>query len=344
MHCHRFGTLVLAAAVLVLAPSATAQPAPTASAAAASPTQKADDLYRKARAHIAANEWPQAFALLWDAYQLKKSHDIVSNLGHAELRLGKYPAAAQHLAQGLALLPANGQDDARKRIADLLAEAKKEVGTLKLTVSPPNALVNVGGQRVDPESVNGEIYVEAGEMRVEAGGLEDYEGVARSVKVAKGQVVDVALALTPRGQGVPSATATGTGVPTAPGPNKAVVIAGGAIAGAAIIAGAVMYGAATGMQGALQKDAPKNPDGSLTCVANPPAGTAIPTCDDLRDRGRAANALGQAGVGLLIGGGAVAIGTLLYGLWPRSASKTPAAGLVPVATPHGAGFVVTGSF
>lgn len=342
MHRHRFRILVLVTA-LGFAPSATAQPTPAASASASpTPTEKADDLYRRARAHIDAKEWPQAFVLLWEAYQLKKSHDIVSNLGHAELRLGKYPAAATHLAQGLALLPANGQDAARERISELLAEAKEEVGTLKLVITPPDALVNVGGQRIEPPIVNGEVYVEPGEMRVEVGGVEGYDGLGRSVKVAKGQVVELALALPVRAQGVPTASATSG--PAAAEPQLALVVAGGAVAGAALIAGGVMLGVGTGMQGDLQKDAPKNPDGTLTCVANPPPGGSIPACDDFRDRMRRTNAVGQAGVGLLIGGGAMAIGTLLYGLWPRSPSKAPAARLVPVATPHGAGFVMTGSF
>lgn len=336
-------------------PASTSAPG-ASSAAPAGPAQaaldKADELYRKGNAAVAAKDWPRAFEHFLNAFQLKKSYDIEGNLGAAELKLGKYRDAAEHLLHSLTLFPVNGKEENKRRTEELLADAKKEVGILKLTISPPFALVNVGGRALKPGEPPEQVFVEPGEMRIEVGGTSDYEPTSRSVKVAKGQVVDLAIALKLAAKSGPTASVSASGIasgvpttgPAVSGPRKEIVIAGGVVAGASLIAGAVLFGVATGMQGDLQADAPKNPDGTLTCARDASTGTTIKACDDFRDRLRGNNALGQAGVGFIVAGGAVGLGTVLYALLAPSAPKSTGARVVPVATPSSAGLVMTGSF
>jgi hypothetical protein len=73
-------------------------------------------------------------------------------------------------------------------------------------------------------------------------------------------------------------------------------------------------------------------------------GTALAVCDDLRTKARDGNALGQAGIGLLIGGGLLGLATIGYAvLWPKL-HKPPTASVVPVIGPHSAAIVWQGAF
>lgn len=328
---------------------AASQPPPGAAtrgaAPAASPAEEADALYRDSLVLAKAGEWPKVYQKLLHALQLKKSFDIATNLGAAEYNLSKFADAAEHLRYGLSIFPPNGKPEAKKASEDILAKAKAQVGTVRLSVTPADADLTVNGRPI-PQDQRTEVFVEAGEVTIEAG-AKGFEPFATKVQVAKGGAVDVPVVLKAVAEIAPSATVTTTAAPTsAPvseGPNKALVIAGGAVAGAVMIVGGVLVGVAEGTRSQLQADAPKKADGSPACASSEPATGANAACNDIRARAAMGNALGQSGIALLIVGAAVGAGTAVYGLWPRG-DKSPAAGVVPVIGPGTAGFVWSGSF
>ena len=342
------GAVVCLAALTASGPAASQVPGRSGAGAAATgtasatPADRADELYRKGIAAGAAKDWPHAFQFLWDAYQLKKSYDIEGNLGTAELRLGKFQAAAEHLAHSLTLFPVNGSPDAKAKTEGLLEEAKKEVGILRLTVTPPDALVKVGGRQLGPEDSRNQVFVEPGEMRVEAGGVENFEGTSQSVKVAKGQIVNVTLALTPLAK--PTATTSGTatagpaatGVPSADPLRTPLIVSGIAVTAATLGIGIGLLVASSGKldEGKKQRDELlKDPTARAACNRPEPE----PRCKlSALDE---ASTLGNVGVPMLVGGVAVGAATLLYVLVARPKTPPPIQAGVTVQSKGGGLFV-----
>ncbi len=347
------GAVACIAALTASGPAASQVPGrPGASATAAasstaSPGDRADEMYRKGIAAGAAKDWPRAFQFLWEAYQLKKSYDIEGNLGTAELRLGKYQAAAEHLAHSLTLFPVNGSPDAKAKTEGLLEEAKKEVGILRLTVTPPGAMVKVGDRQLGPEDSRDQVFVVPGEMRVEAGGVNEFEGTSQSVKVAKGQVVTVSLTLVPRAKptasGTSSAGPAGTSVPAADPLRTPLIISGLAVTAATLGVGiGLLVGGAwkKGEADQLREDLLKS--GKTVCGA----GSTNADCVKFTDAAGSYATLTNAGGGAMIAGGLVGIATVIYTVVSRP--RADVAGAPPRVTvsvgPGGAALGIRGSF
>jgi len=345
---------LLCLAALGVAGQAASQPVPPPSAAAsaspAAPAQtaldKADELYRKGMVAGAVKDWPRAFEHLLGAYQLKKSYDIEGNLGAAELKLGKYRDAAEHLQHSLTLFPVNGKDENKRRTEELLAEAKKEVGILKLTISPAAALVNVGGRALPPGEPHDQVFVEPGEMRIEVGGVDQYEPANRSVKVAKGQVVELAIALKPVGKTVPaasastsaSATSTSTSGPAPTGPRKALVITGVVLTGAGLIAGVATGIAALTAGGDAQSQLEKIRSTQGPC--KDPADT--PACKDLAATRSQQSGLTSAAFWSLAGAGIAGAATLIYVFVAQPKGPPATVGIAPTVSTVGGGLTIVG--
>ena len=318
---------------------------PATTAPAGSPAEEADTLYREALVLAKAGEWPKAYQKLLHAFQIKKSFDIATNLGAVEYNLGKFTDAAEHLRYGLSIFPPNAKPELKKASEEVYAKARAQVSTVQLVVSPADADVKIDGRAIPPDQ-RAEVFVQPGEIVVE-GGAKGYEPFRENWNALKNWTMHVRVTLKPLGSAGPTASVTTTvaptSVPVSPGPNKALVIGGAAVAGAVLIVGGVLVGVAQGTRSQLQADAPKRPDGTAACSSSEPASGAHATCNDLRARAAVGNALGQSGIALLFVGAVLGAGTAVYGAWPRS-DKSAVAGLVPVVAPGTAGFVWTGSF
>src|SRR5688500_10324938 len=73
-------------------PSASASPSGPAHE---SPQDRADALFLQGKAAAQAKNWDEAHRLLAQAWELKQSYDIASNLGQVAYLLGKHAEAAQ---------------------------------------------------------------------------------------------------------------------------------------------------------------------------------------------------------------------------------------------------------
>src|SRR6187551_3088835 len=58
---------------------------------------RADALFLQGKAAAQAKNWDEAYQLLAQAWELKQSYDIASNLGQVAYLLGKHAEAAQHV-------------------------------------------------------------------------------------------------------------------------------------------------------------------------------------------------------------------------------------------------------
>jgi hypothetical protein len=306
------------------------------SAAAQAPADPADALFRQGNALYKEQKWSEAREAYAGAWKLKRAHDIAANLAYAELKLGRFRDAAEHLAFAVRVWPPTGKSDKREFAVERLQLARKEVGALRVAVDVPRAEVLVDGVVVGEAPLEGEVFVEAGSHVVEAR-LAGYETATQRVEAAKGSAQEVALAMVAVKAEPPPVVVV---APT--GPNRGVLIAGGVIGGVALVTGAIFAG--------LSNSKAKDADDEHTALAmtgpTPCAGAsgASTACTDIVAAANAKRTFANASFWSFVGAGMVGTGTLIYALAiPKSA--TPAAlRVLPAAGPQGAGIEIGGAW
>ncbi|MGK3966946.1 PEGA domain-containing protein [Sorangium sp. So ce118] len=346
MNCRTLGLLLTAATVIAAPDLAAAQPAaPQETSASADAAKRADALVQKAGRLYSDGKYEEAEAALLSAWELNPTFDVAYNLGNTEHKLKKHREAAQYLTFALRHWPLLKTVAKLKPTAEQrLAESRAQVGAVTVTVGVAGAEVLVDGKAVGRAPVEGELFVEPGEHRVEAR-LEGYAPASQTVKVAKGGSAEVALAMAAAksdareaapvaSTAVGSAPGVGTGAgapaaglapgaPVEPPPrpqerNWVPVIALGA-------ASAVGLGVGIGMtvvsndasaDGRAQADAILNAGGG--CPDAPPAYERA--CSELQETASRVDTFGRAATVAYAASGVLAIAAVTYALWPRSAT------------------------
>ena len=128
---------------------------------------QADVLFQKGNTAYREKKWQEAYDAYTKAFALKQSYDIAGNLGDVELMLGKHRDAAEHLAFSLRSWPALRLEQ-KKRTAERLAEAKKSIGALVISVDVNGAEISVNGKVVGKSPLPGPVFTEPGPVSVEA--------------------------------------------------------------------------------------------------------------------------------------------------------------------------------
>ena len=358
-----------ASAKATAAPTATAKPtaAPTAAPPAgpgasasheistevdAAMSEKAQSLFKEGNAFFRDAKYAQAQAAYKAAWALDlRNQRIVRNLGSTELELKMYRDAAEHLTIALRLADAN--DPKRAGIQKDLAEARAKVGTIVLKVQG-------GGQPLDGVEVvqmetgrayqtplTDPIFTDAGKpsFRIRREGYESQEKVF-DLKPGEETTAEVTLERAPGfdGRTGPTApTGTTTGAPGGPRSKVPGFVIGG-VGVVAALAGAALVGVASAKLDENLAIAPRDANGNPLCAKTPLAGEPE-GCKAIRSNAEFINAGGNAGVGLLIGGGVLIAGAVVYLLIPsKKAADTKSSRVVPVVGRDGGGLVLTGSF
>ena len=331
------------AALFAAAPDASSQPPPAAASANA---DAADVAFRRGNALYKQQRFAQAKVAYEEAFRLKKSSDIASNLGYAEIKLGQNRDAAEHLAFAVKNWPPTGKSENRESAVHWLGIAQGAVTTLKITVSVEGAAVLVDGKAVGTSPLDTEVFVEPGSRTVEAK-MTGYKDAQQTIQATKGAELPVTLTLDRAPASDPYERGTGPGsvptsVPPPGGPRVGVLIAGGAVTGVALIAGIafmVVRGSKTS-EATTQRSELVNQGGAAACGAQPaPAG-----CDPLHDTLKARATFGDLGVTSFLIAGAAGAATLIYGLAAPRAASTAGVRPVPVVSAQGAGLVLQGAW
>ncbi len=133
------------------------------------------------------------------AFRLKQSHDVAGNLGNVELALGMRRDAAEHLSFAIRALRAESgtTPEQIEKAKQKLAEAKRQVGTVSVSVSVPGAEVLVDGVSVGRAPLEGELFVEPGTRHVSPARLAGHEDAKQTIEAGKGTEQAVALTLVP---------------------------------------------------------------------------------------------------------------------------------------------------
>jgi tetratricopeptide (TPR) repeat protein len=159
--------LLLLAVPLWLLPKTSAaqtEPAPAPVRIGEAERDQARHLYDEAIQYGKRGDYRKAKASLSAAWALIKTWEIAVNLGSAEMRLGQYRDAAEHLAWGIRDgAVKEGQDYAPLvKAKTLLAEAVAHVGQVKLVADEPGASIFVDEEVVGRSPLIDPLYLDPG--------------------------------------------------------------------------------------------------------------------------------------------------------------------------------------
>ncbi|KYF69769.1 tetratricopeptide repeat protein [Sorangium cellulosum] len=322
-------------------------------------TEKVRELHKEGNAHYARGDYERARVAYLAAWALQKRLQIAGNLAEAEMKLGRFREAAEHLAHYLREAPREQPPPPAAEIKAaeaLYAAARAEVGALSIATLENGAEILVDGEVVGVAPLPGPVFVEPGWHTVSA--RRGHRFGVRQARVEKGgeALVEVELAdgnLGPSTKPPPVASPDSAApappastVPERPAGGARVSVVPVVIGGALGVVGlgvGVGFTLAANAKG-TEIDGPlRVGDGSRSaCYQSRSAACArlAEAVDDL-------DALTSAAVvGYVVGGAALAA-TAGYVLWSRSAGDGEGRAQVTAApwlAPGGGGVGVAGRF
>ena len=309
-------------------------------------SDRANLLFKKGKIAFNAGKYNDALRIYTEAWSLKQSPDIAANLAQTESELGNHRDAAEHYAFALAHLLPSSTDEQKQALAEGLAQEKKEIGSLRVTLEPEDSALTIDDAKVSVPAT-GDVFVEPGEHAVSVT-HEGYEPNLQTVRLSKGASRVLWIKLQPIGanQELPAASEhrASDQLPT-PAPSldddrsqRSIVpalVGGGLLAAGATVGVVFLFSA-----NSSQKDADalrSRLSESNACGAGTPYGAQCTALHDKNvdvDRARTIEIVGFSVAG------AAAVGTALYLLWPhshshsRSLNRSPHVNANPSADAH----------
>ena len=331
---------------------ATAKPpasaAPSSTATAIEPIEGSDEvqkLYMEGDDAFKRLAYQEADAAFTKAWGLSQSFDVAGRLGETKLELGRFREAAQYLSFALRNALPSTRASRREALKKALDEAKKKIATVKLTASVAEAKISIDGATIDPNFLGPEVFVDPGAHTFEAI-ADGFDKASQKVDTKAGEIFVVTLTLEHTQAKLPPG-ATPTTSPPVPFLGKVL----GGVGGGLLLLGGVSVGVAEARKNDLSALAAKTiVGGKHTCAKQ---GTGPQQCDDLRAAAAQVDLFGNAGLGLLIGGGVLIAGAASYVLFfapeppkagPEKDEPAKTSRVVPVIGPNGGGLVWTGAF
>ncbi|XXX72899.1 hypothetical protein WMF30_35145 [Sorangium sp. So ce134] len=321
------------------------------------------DHVRRAKRARDAGRWTEAHAAYKAAFEAadpassteKERAEVAGELGLCELELRKYRDAAEHLARSLE------QRDALPLQLQLRLEAGQRkaaphVGTLYLSVEPPDAEVLIDGKPVSAPARTYRLFLEPGQHMVRAR-LAGHEEAFQSFDALAGKATTISMQV-PRAA-TPAATVKHTATrardvkrsargaqasSTAPSATASKLrIVGAILAGATIAAGGgfLTWSAYTEDELHDRATALRSADREADRCARPNAPRA---CSELRDLQEQRDLLQQVGWASLATGGAIGALTLASLFVGQTSPPGDGVRVVPTASGQQAGLMMVGAW
>lgn len=292
-------------------------------------TDKARQLFMEGLDALKKGRWAEAHASFLAAWRIKPHYQIASNLGVSEIKLGKHRDAAEHLSYYLREAPKTKEKE-RQRAQGLFDEARAKVASVTIRGLPDGAELKVDGELIGRAPFDGPVFVGPGSHAFE-GRMDGFQVMRASFVASAGEARDLELLLKKDAPPSPPAPIVPARRSLVPG----LVLGGGGVVAAAVGIGLLVGG------GSKRSTADALAQGVLgdhqSCVDG--ASNFDARCGDIRDTTLASDRLHNAGVGMLIGAGALATATVIYFAWPA-----PRVSVMPAVAPSGAALWVSGSF
>ncbi len=334
----------------LLVPIALATTAPTSTLAAgddASTIATQDDpvaLFKLGKQLYANGKYDDSYRAYKKAYGLKPGYDIAANLGNVEVKLGKHTDAVAHLQWALDNLPPSLPERASKvkRLEELLEKAGEHVAIYRFSVKPDEAELRIDDKLIGTTPLRHVVGLTPGshEMVIQKSGYTPHTETLRA-KAGASETMSVSLSKSTSSPGTEPDDGDA-------GPSIPMIVVGAGVGLGAIAAGVGLMVVSTnkGDERASLTAQLGNKDNA--CV-EPTSNSS--TCDQIADLSDQEQTFFGTGVGLLVGGGAVAAATLVYALWPRgerAAEDGPEQGssllLLPQLGPRSGGLMLLGAF
>ncbi|WP_437709310.1 PEGA domain-containing protein [Sorangium sp. So ce448] len=318
-------------AALAVPPLAHAQSDTTREQLATTEGQRAAPFFQQGLTAADEGRWADAEVAYLKAWAIAKTYDIAANLGVVELKLGKPRLAATHLAFSLRAAPPSTKAPNLARTTQLIEQAAKQLGVLRVRVNVAQATVLIDGKPLLIEETPEEIFVDPGTHRVTAR-RDGYADAEQVVTVAAGTAQNLTLALVERKAAPPAESAMRTPAPTrpiapadagwTPEPKRSwvPVIALGAASAVGLGLGVGFTVASNGVHvdAQAQSDAIRAAGGR--CIKAPSA--SIGPCAELEHTVSHGETLGDVARVTYIASGVLALGAITYALWPRDAATS----------------------
>ena len=306
-------------------------------------SDRANLLFKKGKVAFNAGKYEDALRIYSEAWSLKQSPDIAANLAQTESELGKHRDAAEHFAFALAHLLPSSTDEQKQALAEGLAQERKEIGLLHVTLEPADSALTIDDAAVTVLP-SGDIYLDPGEHAVSVT-HEGYVPSRQTVRLSRGASQVLWIKLNRSGDSAyPTQGSANQPSPPASGSSTKRSIAPALVGGGLVVAGAAVGVAFLLSGNSSQKDADEQRaalPGANACGTGSPYATECAALHDKNsdiDRARTIEVVGFSVAG------AAAIGTALYLLWPHSPSSpharvshpiTPSLAIAPGATSFG---------
>jgi len=313
-------------------------------------SDRANSLFKKGKLAFNASKYDDALRIYTEAWSLKQSPDIAANLAQTESELGKHRDAAEHFSFALAHLLPSSTDEQKQALAEGLAQEKREIGSLHVTLEPADSALSIDDAAVTVPS-GGEIFLEPGEHGVSVS-HEGYEANRQTVRLSRGsaqvlwiKLTQIGVSAEPSAETEPSSSKQTDGTPPTPGHGSKRSIVPALVGGGLVVAGAAVGVVFLLSGNSSQKDADQMrsemPDAN-PCGTGTPYSTECAAVHDKNseiDRARTIEIVGFSVAG------AAAVGTAVYLLWPHSHAQVSSA-LSPnfAIAPGAANFGLSGRF
>ncbi|WP_437305076.1 hypothetical protein [Sorangium sp. So ce388] len=168
--------------------------------------ERAAQLYREGNQFYDEARFVEAEARYQAAWDLQQSFDVAGNLGNVELEVGQPRDAAEHLQYALDIFPLGERAEKKSFLEKRLAEAKSQVGTLRISVNVDDAEVLIDGKLIGRSPLDAQVFVDPGKRTIEA--RRAGARTSTSLLVARGSDQRIALSLD-TGQNIPLVVAGG---------------------------------------------------------------------------------------------------------------------------------------
>ncbi|WP_437601472.1 PEGA domain-containing protein [Sorangium sp. So ce590] len=324
----------------------TAIKAPNAPSEAMS--DKARKLYMEGVAASEKGRWADAYASFVAAWALQKHYTIAGGMGTCELMLQRYVDAAKHLAIYVREIEKDATATAEERAAALktFAQARAKVGAVRLHVNVENAEVAVGQEVVGAAPLLDPVFLEPGAHTISVR-RQGYEPASVAVELKAGEEIERSVELKSARASEPPQDQKretpwqGKDVKD-PGPNRTLLIAGGAVAGVGVVAGTVFTVLALGKGGDAEnlRDSVRS---DRTLKGRCPSIKYPPVCAELSDTvDLQYTFINTALYSFIVG--AVGAGTVIYALVDRPAAPASRMQVAPQVGWGSAGLSLSGQF
>jgi hypothetical protein len=157
-------------------------------AQASEPTaeERAGKLRDQAFAALSARHYAEAADRFREAWELGRDFMDICNLGRAEMDLGRWREAAEHITICVKVIPESQKPVFSERFERFQRQAYAKVGALSITANVPGADVFVDDKIVGKIPLDRLIFVDPGSHKVRVS-VPGYEDSAREFQVAAGE-------------------------------------------------------------------------------------------------------------------------------------------------------------